>query len=132
MSNKPVGVLGVHQLWSEPPYHHVKREAAETGCRTRKYRRVNNRLVQELAAPITDGPLGVGNALPFSRVANPLLAPNKLHYETPHAGDGTWRDGYRPKPWTPIQVSGRVAQEIRDLTWLTGSTPKSADCAKQA
>lgn len=128
MSNKPVGVLGVHQLWSEPPYHYVKREAADTGCRTRKYRRVNNRLVQELPAPDTDGPLGIGQAIPFSRVANPIVAPSKLHYEIPRAGDRGLEARHRRSLLDP---SKRLTDEIRDLTWLSGSTPKAKDVRAQ-
>ena len=123
---KPVGVLGVNQLWSEKPYRHIKTVEALTGCRTRRYRRVNSVLVQEIAAPSTDGPLGVGQAIPFSRVSNPIVAPSKLHYEIPRAGDR----GIEARHRRPLlHPSRRVAKEITDLGWLSGSVPKSKDLA---
>ncbi len=43
---------------------------------------------KRLAKTLWDGPLGVGNALPFSRQSDG----SRLHYEIPHAGDiGLWR-----------------------------------------
>jgi hypothetical protein len=36
------------------------------------------------AAKVWDGPLGIGNLLPFARTKN---LGEKLHYEIPHAGD---------------------------------------------
>lgn len=33
--------------------------------------------------------IGLSNLIPFGRVLNPMLAPKKLHYEIPHAGDRT-------------------------------------------
>ena len=36
--------------------------------------------------PLFDGFLGTGNALPFSRTQNRLLAPRKLHYQIPATG----------------------------------------------
>ena len=106
-----IGVLGLNQLWSERPYRFEEREAAEAGVKCRKFRRVSRSLVQELAPPVTDGALGVGNALPFSKASNPIIAPHKLHYEIPHAGDIGYMRHYRPV----IQVSGRIAPEIRAL-----------------
>jgi len=44
---------------------------------------------KQLAKKLWDGPLGVGNLLPFSKASNPLVAPDKLHYATPMAGDRT-------------------------------------------
>ena len=35
---------------------------------------------------VADGPLGVGNALPFSRVRSKLLKPERLHYQVPAVG----------------------------------------------
>jgi hypothetical protein len=31
--------------------------------------------------------VGLSALIPFARVLNPMLAPQKLHYEIPHAGD---------------------------------------------
>jgi hypothetical protein len=118
------GVLGVNQRWTEQPYRCITREQARFGERTRRYRRVKPNLVQELAPPITDGELGVGNAIPFSRVSNPIIAPSKLHYEIPRAGDrGIAARHRRPL----LHPSGRVAKEITAIEWLSGSIPKSKD-----
>jgi hypothetical protein len=45
------------------------------------------RVKAEVAIMFWDGPLGIGQLIPFSRASNPLVAPDKLHYEMPHAGD---------------------------------------------
>jgi hypothetical protein len=68
----------------------------------------------------------VGNAVPFSRVANPIVAPGKLHYEIPRAGDRGIQARHRR---TLLNPSNRVAKEIIDLGWLSGSVPKSKDLA---
>jgi hypothetical protein len=120
------GVLGVNQRWTEKPYRVITREQARFGERTRRYRRVKANLVQELAPPSTDGGLGVGNAVPFSRVSNPIVAPSKLHYEIPRAGDRGIQARHRR---TLLNPSNRVAKEIIDLGWLSGSVPKSKDLA---
>jgi hypothetical protein len=39
--------------------------------------------------PLNDGPLGTGNAIPFSRVQNKLCAPHPIHYPIPAAGAHT-------------------------------------------
>ena len=39
--------------------------------------------------PLYDGPMGVGNAIPFSHVQSKYRAPEKLHYEIPAAGAHT-------------------------------------------
>lgn len=56
----------------------------------------------EALKPLFDGPLGVGNLLPFSK---PRCYGDKLHYETAMAGDGNWIDGYTPR--RQIHVSSR-------------------------
>jgi len=37
-------------------------------------------------APLWDGFLGTGNAIPFARIQNKLCSPPKLHYAIPSAG----------------------------------------------
>ena len=39
--------------------------------------------------PLYDGPLGTGNAIPFSRVQNKLRVPPRIHYPIPYAGAHT-------------------------------------------
>ena len=59
-------------------------------------------IVVAVAEKVWDGPLGVGNLLPFSK---PRCYGDKLHYETAMAGDGNWIDGYTPR--RRIYVSSR-------------------------
>jgi hypothetical protein len=54
------------------------------------------KMLAQKAKQLWDGPLGIGNALPFFKVQNPLLQPTKLHYSTPMANDnGIRRWGLR-------------------------------------
>lgn len=108
-----VGILSYRQNWSERPYRFASKEHVRTGVRLRRYLRVPGRsmTVQEIRPPDTDGALGVGNAIPFSHVPNPMIAPARLHYEIPHAGDLGLQRHFR----SLIQVSGRTAPEIRAL-----------------
>jgi hypothetical protein len=61
---------------------------------------------QEISAwpGTSDGSLGIGNLIPFGRSQNPLLAPQKLHYEIPHAGERTCFARHRRRA---IHVSSR-------------------------
>lgn len=43
--------------------------------------------VSAKAKQLWDGPFGIGNLLPFFKAQNPLMAPEKLHYQVPQAGD---------------------------------------------
>lgn len=100
---KRIGVLEADQSLDASPRSHVSKNAA--AYLVRKVlaawvpgRRVIQKLSQkspEIAEQIyrevvrwIDGPLGVGNVLPFSRQSDG----GRLHYEMPHAGDiGLWR-----------------------------------------
>jgi hypothetical protein len=68
-------------------------------------------------AQFWDGPLGVGNAIPFAKAHN---YGDKLHYEMPMAGDvglrrhGLYRRGKKLLSHK-LRVSGRTAPEIRVL-----------------
>jgi hypothetical protein len=57
-----------------------------------------------------DGLLTAANVLAFSHPRNPLIAPDKLHYEMPMAGDRTTFARHRRHL---IHVSGRSAPELR-------------------
>lgn len=61
--------------------------ARRVGPRVIQMVRIVLSCAQDVAAAVIDGPLGTGNLIPFARAHNPFLAPQKLHYETPHAGD---------------------------------------------
>ena len=79
----------------------LRRNLAERKVREGAFRWVNKFTIEEV--PLThaalkdaqqrlayfSGPLGVGNALPFSRVQNPLKRPDPLHYPIPAAGAHT-------------------------------------------
>lgn len=67
-------------------------------------------MVVQIAKQLWDGPLGVGNLLPFSKATNPMLAPQKLHYATPMAGDRTCFARHRRHL---IQVSGRSLWSVQ-------------------
>lgn len=60
-----------------------------------------------LMQKLWDGPIGIGNLLPFAKAHN---YGDKLHYETPMAGDRTTFARHRRKI---IYVSGRTAPEFR-------------------
>ena len=102
-----VGVLEYHQKpGSIEPEHHCGRAIADTLVRWHEARWIGKRVIQmvrgrahdaimqakaarDAAIPIirailTNGPLGIGNVLPFSK---PQSSGDKLHYATPMAGD---------------------------------------------
>lgn len=65
--------------------------------------------LKEVMQNFFDGPMGIGNLLPFAKQNN---YGDKLHYETPHAGDrGIFARHHRKL----IHVSGRIAPELRAL-----------------
>jgi hypothetical protein len=84
--SKPIGVLGVNQLYSEQPYRHVSRADAANLVRCQRARTVGHNLVQEIQRGFWDGWLGTGNAIPFSRVQNKMCKPHPLHYAIPAVG----------------------------------------------
>jgi len=57
--------------------------------------------IEQAAVWLWDGPLGIGNLLPFARLHN---YGDKLHYEMPHAGDRSCFARHRERN---IHVSGR-------------------------
>lgn len=93
---KRIAVLEADQRSDDTPSIFIKRSKAQAEVRRlESYWIVKNVLIQRLPRRFSvpaiivgfyDGPLGVGNALPFSRMQNRMMAPAKLHYETPPAG----------------------------------------------
>jgi hypothetical protein len=63
-------------------------------------------LQQRSVSTYHDGPIGVGNLLPFARTNN---NGDKLHYEIPMAGD---RTVYRRHSRRRISVSHRIPDEV--------------------
>jgi hypothetical protein len=61
----------------------------------------HQRLEAEKVIGFWDGPLGIGNLLPFARPHN---YGEKLHYEIPHAGDRSCFARHRPRH---VRVSSR-------------------------
>jgi hypothetical protein len=95
---KRIGVLERDERLDRRPRRFVDQETSQLMIRRKLARAITASLIQLSisVAPgqermtlrgFTDGELGIGNALPFFKVQNPLLQPTKLHYETPHAGD---------------------------------------------
>lgn len=123
-----VGVLEADQSASDSPVRKIKRAIADSLVEKSLARRISKFLIQmikvksyevlETVRALWDGPLGVGNALPFSRQSDGGL----LHYEIPHAGDvGIRRWGFRKrsserneklKTRAPIRVSARPQSHL--------------------
>jgi hypothetical protein len=59
------------------------------------------RAIEQAVKLLWDGPLGIGNLLPFARPHN---YGEKLHYEIPHAGDRSCFARHRPRH---VRVSSR-------------------------
>jgi hypothetical protein len=95
---KRIGVLERDERLDRRPRRFVDSETSQLMIRRKIAHAVTASLIQLsiAVAPgqermtlrgFTDGELGIGNALPFFKVQNPLLQPTKLHYEIPHAND---------------------------------------------
>jgi hypothetical protein len=69
--------------------------------------------IAEWAEQWWDGPIGVGNVLPFSKAHN---YGDKLHYEMPMAGDRTAYARHRRKE---IHVSSRVLFSQPGIQWAS-------------
>lgn len=111
---KRIAVLEATQHSEEVPRLFIKKSKAQAEVRRLEaVWIVKNVMIHRLAsgrarvidvrAYFWDGPIGVGNALPFSRSQNPMMAPAKLHYETPPAGSV----GIRRHDLYRRQVEGR-------------------------
>jgi hypothetical protein len=104
---KRIGVLERDERLDRRPRRFVDQETSKLMIRRKLARAITASLIQLsiAVAPgqermtirgFTDGELGIGNALPFFKVQNPLLQPTKLHYSTPMANDnGIRRWGLR-------------------------------------
>jgi hypothetical protein len=98
---KKIWVLEADQLPSETPRHNVKRAVADVLVRRLLARRIAKHLIQMLVvksasqhpqnipACFIDGPFGIGNLLPFAKIQNKQMAPERLHYEIPACGART-------------------------------------------
>ena len=91
---KRIGVLEVDDHLSAEPRKHVSKNVANYLCRKllavrvapmliRMLRAQAARLFSELTIGFWDGPLGVGNVLPFAKQSDG----KPLHYEIPALGD---------------------------------------------
>ena len=109
MAKRCIGVLGADEPENAVPHVYISKNHANTLLRRLEAVPLRSKLIKlvqvaarqamELARALWDGPLGVGNALPFSRQSDG----SRLHYEIPHAGDkGLWRHNRKQ-----IRVSGR-------------------------
>jgi hypothetical protein len=90
-------------------HHHVQLKQARE-CRAFRLRPDGG--FDELLQPRSDDsfPLQCGNLLPFARHKN---LGEKLHYETPMAGDGNWLTGYTPR--TEFTVSSRPRFNLQPI-----------------
>lgn len=130
MAKGRVGVLEAHEAPnSVAPQTHCGRAIAEYLLRQNYARKIGKRLIQmvrgqaalaikhaklvrdqaqkriEILVMFWDGPMGIGNLLPFARGAvGNWTAPEKLHYETPMAGHRTCFARHRRHI---IRVSGK-------------------------
>ncbi len=106
-----IGVLESDQRETDRPARKVTRTVAAYLVRKKLARRISKFLIQmvkqlavrthEIISCFIDGPLGVGNVLPF---AKPQNYGDRLHYEIPMAGDRGAFARHRPRN---IQVSSR-------------------------
>jgi hypothetical protein len=114
MAKRCIGVLGADESESATPHVYVSKNHANTLLRRLEAVPLRSKLIKlvkvvaqeamRLARALWDGPLGIGNALPFSRQSDG----SRLHYEMPHAGDvGLWKF-CRKK----IQVSARPDSQL--------------------
>jgi hypothetical protein len=114
---KRIGVLEADEPLSAEPRKHVSKNVAKylvrkllavpAGPRIIKMVSVAAAKLRDTISGFWDGPLGVGNAIPFA----PLNSDGeKLHYEMPHAGDRGIFARHRRKL---IRVSGRTQPEFR-------------------
>lgn len=72
------------------------------------------------AKKVCDGPLGIGNVLPFAKAHN---YGDKLHYEMPMAGD---RSPFARHRRTRIEVSSRALFSKPGMQWANYVRPVSA------
>jgi len=110
-----VGVLQADQSRTDEPTFHVKHREAERWVRRLIARRISRFLIQLVALNsaaaiqattpgFSDGPMGVGNLLPFYKVQNPLMQPERLHYVIPACGArrrllSCKKTNYLPEAW---------------------------------
>lgn len=76
--------------------HFLKRKKADRAVLSGRFRVRDERSIEEIEIPFvpdaeamiyfTDGPFGIGNILPFTRVLSRIKKPPKLHYEVPACG----------------------------------------------
>ncbi len=76
--------------------------------------------IEDKKKSFLDGPLGVGNLLPFAKAHN---YGDKLHYEMPMAGDKTAFARSRRKS---ISVSSRVLFSQPGMQWMNYLRPASS------
>jgi hypothetical protein len=119
MANK-FGILDADQAWSDTPSRHVKRSVAELLVRRLLAEkdpdfpwRIRMLIVEEASALIAECAewervvgysIGRSNLIPFAKVQNPMMFPERLHYPIPAAGAHDRRTtveatNYLPPEW---------------------------------
>jgi hypothetical protein len=114
----PCFYAGQHR-WSSPPAKLLSRAALHIQKALKLGQFVDNgrafqfsKLHTQNVCATFDGPLGIGNLLPFARMKN---LGEKLHYECAMAGDGNWVDGYTPRRLWSYSVSNRSKFNLQSI-----------------
>lgn len=110
---KRIGVLAAEQAATDSPQFFEKKSIVRSWIRSmeavwivpgqlaQKLRVRARRGMAMIGRGLVDGPIGIGNVLPFARLHN---YGDKLHYEMPMAGDRGCFARHRPRN---IRVSSR-------------------------
>jgi hypothetical protein len=95
--------------------HKTDRSKAEIKVRRGQFYWLDKFTIEEVAVrfqPIySDGSLGVGNALPFTRIQNKLCSPLKLHYCIPQSGAHM-----RLMRCSAINAENEIASQVANTT----------------
>lgn len=97
--------------------HFLKRKKAERKVASQAYRwRDDQQSIEEVRLELTlvivqawiDGPLGIGNVLPFTRIQHPMRHPDKVNYPIPALGA-------RSRPMHLKEINKEFMAEVSDL-----------------
>lgn len=89
----PVFMTGMDTSWEKPAQIVTRGEARE--LKDQLLGKFENhgqtfrlfQTIKEALATYVDGPMGIGNLLPWAKVQNPNMAPEHLHYRIPAVAD---------------------------------------------
>ncbi len=86
--------IAVYRVGESAPHHYIRRSKAQRKVLSARYRWRDACSVEEIkpamsvagSRPWSDGALGTGNVLPFSKVQNQLRQPERINYPIPAVG----------------------------------------------